>query len=196
MAEQNSSDGLTSLGHAIFVTNKYKDWRAGVKGLRPLPNIVEIEKAFSTTFDSLGFSRANIVCVTKTALYDHLEAVMSYIREVRTVKYIVFFFIGHGGNGDVLYMERGEEVGTDEIFEILKKSNPDIPKVVFIDACRGKEIPHFSAPPNFRVYRSTLPNQPATYGGTALCTGESYMYLVSCKSHITRVPICSASNEI
>ena len=55
---------------------------------------------------------------------------------------IVFAFSGHGTDYDQLLTNNGKWMSLKEeiILPILKNSSIDIPKVFFIDACRGSEI--------------------------------------------------------
>ena len=88
-------------------------------------------------------------------------------------KYAVFVFVGHGGEGDVLYAEDGKTISTEKIVKYFTAELPEnVLKLFFIDSCRGagvvSGVPYSPAEQNCLLARSTLPYQKAwtqtTYG--------------------------------
>ena len=91
-----------------------------------------------------------------------------------TAKYVDFYFIGHSGDADVLFMEVSREVKTKDVVEGFASLPGTTRKVFFIDACRGKslKVPFCPMLPSSFLARSTLPYRKAhtrgTYGKTQL----------------------------
>ena len=149
------------LGTAILFANIY---RIRPNNLPVLPKVDEAEKDFRETFHALGF---------RTDVYRDLKMEEFYtkladVKKLAKDKYVVFFFIGHGGDGDVLFMEDGREVETKEVVEGFASLPANTGKVFFIDACRGEGSKDTYCPklPNSFLARSTLPHQIAHTKGT------------------------------
>ena len=141
--------------------------------LPPLIRIDEACKDFWDTFNVLGFRTVIWWNLTEEKLFELLQMWME--RNVtHATKHVVFYFIGHGGDGDILYMEDGGEVTTNDILTTFGQLRGKICKFFFMDACRrtGAYGPP-SAPAfcpglaNSLLARSTLPYHLAH-------TGDSY----------------------
>lgn len=149
------------LGFAFLLVNNYVGNR---RKLSPLPRMDEAARDFWYTFYTLRIWPVICGNLTPDELGSKLDA---FMQNVVAPKYVVFFFIGHGGDGDHLYLQDGHTVTTKEIdqrFSALPKSTY---RIFFIDACRGENgyCPEY---PNSIVARSTLPYHKAqradTYG--------------------------------
>ena len=157
------------VGSAFIAANSYRERLATSQGLEVLARVDEAIEDFVSTFYSLRFN--------VTACWDHTadqfeEKLKEFIAEFKrggrtSGKYVVFVFVGHGGAGDVLYMEDGKTVTTEEI---VKRFADKLPKTVlkmfFIDACRKAEensvaLPYCPAEALCLLARSTLPYQKA-----------------------------------
>ena len=88
----------------------------------------------------------------------------------QATKYVVFYFIGHGRHGDVLFMEDGGEMTTKELVDIFSLLPKEISKFFLIDACRGTagggDPSYCLELENSLLARSTLPHQIAHTGDT------------------------------
>ena len=161
-------------GDAFLLVNSYTTYKTC---LQPLIRIDEAINDFWDTFHTLHFRPVVQWNLTKVQLAQKLKA-----WDVKhTSKYVVFYFIGHGGDGDFLFMEDGGTVTTKEIVETFAQLPKKVYKFFFIDACRGtgagNDPPYCPALENSLLARSTLPYQVAhtgdTYGrpsGTPACT--------------------------
>ena len=150
------------LGTAILFANSYQKCP---KNLDVLPKTDEAEKDFREAFHTLGFRTEVYRDLTRKEFYKKLDAVEE---KLANDKYVVFFFIGHGGDGDVLFMEDGREVETKEVVEGFASLPANTGKVFFIDACRGEGLkdPYCPTLPNSFLARSTLPYRIAHTKGT------------------------------
>ena len=170
MAELAVSDWK---GDAFLLVNSYTTY---VTNLQRLIRIDEAVKDFWDTFHALHFRPVIRWNLTREQLDQELR-----LWDVKqNSKYVVFYFIGHGGDGDVLFMEDGGTVTTKEIVETFAQLPKEIYKFFFIDACRGtgagNDPPYCPTLENSLLARSTLPYQIAhtgdTYGrpsGTPAC---------------------------
>ena len=160
------------VGSVFIAANSYR--RAAGNGLEVLPRVDEAIGDFVSTFYSLRFYvKACCDCTTdefRSLLREFLEA---FKRGGRTSgKYAVFVFVGHGGEGDVLYTEDGKTISTEEV---VKSFTAELPKTVlkmfFIDACRkdgdvSVALPYCPAEEICLLARSTLPYQKAWTQGS------------------------------
>ena len=155
------------VGSAFIAINSYR--RAASQGLEVLPRVDEAIRDFVSTFYSLRFKiEARWDCTTDQFRDRLKEFLEGFKRGGRTSgKYAVFVFVGHGGDGDVLYMEDGKTFTTEEV---VKSFAAELPKTVlkmfFIDACRktGEESaasPYCPAEEKCLLARSALPYQHA-----------------------------------
>ena len=159
------------LGTAFLFVNSYRSHPL----LATLPRIDEAAKDFWRIFHSLGFYTKIFWDLRENEFNSTLKAEIEKLVGEGTAKYVVFFFIGHGGEGDVLFMEYGERVQTKAIVERFATSLPSPWKIFFVDACRGEGgVQDAYCPVAERVLlcRSTLPYQRAhtrgSYGKIAL----------------------------
>ena len=158
------------LGTAFLFVNSYRSYPL----LATLPRIDEAAKDFWRTFHTLGFNTKIFWDLRGNEFHATLNAEIEKLVRDGTGKYVVFFFIGHGGEGDVLFMEYGEKVQTKAIVKDFATLLPSPWKIFFVDACRGEgDVQAAYCPAEERVllFRSTLPYQRAhtrgTYGMTA-----------------------------
>ena len=161
-------------GDAFLLVNSYTTYETN---LQPLMRIDEAVKDFWDTFYTLHFRPEIRWNLTREQLVQELNG---WDVKRTTKKYVVFYFIGHGRDGDVLFMEDGRTVTTKEIVETFAQLPKEIYKFFFIDACRGtgagNDPPYCPALENSLLARSTLPYQVThtrdTYGrpsGTPAC---------------------------
>ena len=155
-------------GDALLIVNSYTTAQTN---LQPLIRIDEAIKEFWDTFHALHIWPVINWNVTRNGLCEALR-----LWDVtHATRYVVFYFIGHGGDGDILFMEDGGTMKTEEIMDMEKFRDlrKEISKFFFIDACRRTDE---RIPPSDRAYcpalensllaRSTLPYQAAYTGGT------------------------------
>lgn len=155
------------LGIAFLFVNSYRKCPV-IKQLPILPWIDEAAKDFWITFRTLGFHAVIYGDLSKEEFDQALAVEKKKLHEQSAANYVVFYFIGHGGDGDVLFMEDGGEVKTKEVVEGFTQFL-DFRKVFFIDACRGTGLmkdPYCLTLPNTILARSTLPYQTAYTSGT------------------------------
>ena len=157
------------MGSVFIAANSYRTRLASSQGLEVLPRVDEAVGDFVSTFYSLRFKVTAWWDLTADQFREKLkEFIAKFKRGGRTSgKYAVFVFVGHGGDGDVLYMEDGKTVTTEEV---VKSFDAELPKTVlkmfFIDACRKAEeksvaLPYCPAEALCLLARSTLPYQKA-----------------------------------
>lgn len=95
----------------------------------------------------LTFSKLNIITKwERNVTSRRLHAIMIEVAGLQcpsTYNSISFVFSGHGGENDVISMEDDEHIAIQDIVDYLAPINApqmaDIPKLFFIDACRGAE---------------------------------------------------------
>ena len=162
MAESQPSRPSDWKGDAFLLVNSYTTVQTN---LQPLIRIDEAIKDFWDTFHALHIWPVVNCNLTREQLDQKLK-----VWDVsRATKYVVFYFIGHGGDGDVLFMEDGETITTKEIVEAFVQLPKELYKFFFIDACRGASTdvpPYCPALGNTLLARSTLPYQIAHTGDT------------------------------
>ena len=153
-----------SLGTAFLFVNSYRKCSSQ---LDILLRIDEAAKDFWKTFNTLGF-RTVIYHDKSKEDFDEILAAEKAKLAKDTAKYVVFYFIGHGGDADVLFMEDGREVKTKDVVEGFASLPGTTRKVFFIDACRGRglKVPFCPTLPNSFLARSTLPYRKAHARGT------------------------------
>ena len=159
------------LGKAFLLVNSY----VGNPNLDSLTGADKAALQFWDTFYKLHFQPV-IYCNLTRDEFD--REVTSFVNSLTTagpgaVKYVVFFFMGHGSDGDVLYMQDGSQVTTAEIDDLFSRLPDTMYRIFFIDACRSR--PSEAAPrhggyspkyPNTILARSTLPYQVAWPSGS------------------------------
>ena len=153
-------------GDAFLLVNSYTTVRTT---LQPLIRIDEAIKDFWDTFHALHIWPVVRWNLTR----DELDQELKLWDLTHATKYVVFYFIGHGGDGDVLFMEDGGTVTTKDIVETFRQLPKEISKFFFIDACRRtyegvlpSDQAYCLALENSLLARSTLPYQVAYTGDT------------------------------
>ena len=152
------------IGSAFLLANSYVD----NPNLTSLTRIDQATVDFWNTFSTLRFSPVIYCDQTRDGL---IRALRTFVQDPTraTQKYIVFFYIGHGGDGDILFMQDGSIVTTKDIDGIFAGLPSTVFRIFFIDACRGDGRtlgPGGYCPkyPNTIVSRSTLPHNVAWVG--------------------------------
>ena len=153
-------------GDAFLLVNSYTTVRTN---LQPLIRIDEAIEDFWDTFHALHIWPVVRWNLTK----DELDQELKLWDLTHARNCVVFYFIGHGGDGDVLFMEDGGTVTTKDIVETFRQLPKEISKFFFIDACRRTDecvLPsdqaYCPALEKSLLARSTLPYQ-AAYTGDA-----------------------------
>ena len=150
------------IGDAFLIVNSYeKDPNRSCLQL--------IDRAaldFWTTFQTLRFRTVVWCNRTGQELEGDIRAFTQTVAQDASTKYVVFFFIGHGGAGDILFMQDGSSVTVEKIDDIFSKLESKY-RILIIDACRGQGVDHepggYSPQyPNTILARSTLPHQKAS----------------------------------
>ena len=183
------------IGHAFLIVNDY----VGHPKVSCLRHIDEAAYRFRRTFYTLRFQTT--VCYNQTWQgFD--KDICSFIKGVArdaSAKYVVFFFMGHGGAGDILFLQDGGEVKVAEIDDLLFRHNPRLQskyRILIIDACRGQGVDHEPGgyspkyPKTILAY-STLPHQTAWDGGSYGMLMFRRLYLVY---NVASLPILMCSN--
>ena len=95
------------------------------------------------TFEGLGFAVINEHNVTHSEMLALLSSVVDFKRYPPSYKQFVFVFSGHGKDDYLLYTNDSNPItiSTKDILEKLSEAPQlaAIPKLIFIDACRGDE---------------------------------------------------------
>lgn len=155
----------TANGFAVIITNDYE------YNLSKLPVLQGIHTDGETM--SSAFKKLNIVThwernANKTKLEDIVKQTVAYFESnppnPEHFKCIAFVFSGHGAEDDVLFMQDGIEVHLkdDIVMPIVGMCIPtSIPKLFFIDACRGTRPTAASGPLNYMVSYATMPKHQA-----------------------------------
>ena len=127
------------------------------------------------TFEVLRFATLPILNASKEQVLATVRAATSYKKYPPSYKRIAFVFSGHGDE-NVIYAHDGA-VETNQVYEPLQPKNAphlaDIPKLFFIDACRGTiddkgivargktELPRKPSYGNYILAYSTMPSMQA-----------------------------------
>ena len=166
-------------GLAVVVTNEYKNFPGD-----HLPGMKKDGRAMENAFGSLGFATLWKPNISSEDMKVLVKSVVKYFQDKNYVvqdnpppkNYVVaFVFSGHGGEGDLLIGEDNGDVHLDR--EIVKPLAEEhelgvIPKLFFIDACRGenelkpvvrtkKRAELITAEGNYYVAYSTIPKYVA-----------------------------------
>ena len=167
VAEVESPRGL-----AVIVTNEYKNFPGD-----HLPGMKKDGRAMENAFGSLGFATLWKPNISSKEMKVLVKSVVKYFQDNPPPKnYVVaFVFSGHGGEGDLLIGEDNRQVHLHR--KIVKPLAEEhelgvIPKLFFIDACRGenelkpvvrtkKRIELITAKGNYYVAYSTIPKYVA-----------------------------------
>ena len=98
----------------------------------------DLEK-MKETFEVLRFATLPILNASKEEILASVQAASKYKEYPPSYKRIAFVFSGHGDE-NIIYAHDGA-VDTNQVYEPLQPKNAphlaDIPKLFFIDACRG-----------------------------------------------------------
>lgn len=161
-------------GIAVLVASNYEQNEDPEQHLKEAVNDVqEMKKVFQkATFNydvvSLLNNEANrdLILALMKQLSDYLK---NYVGEVKE-KTLVFAFAGHGNSGDMLCTDEGRVTGILSLEDVMEyfvdhACLQDIPKLFFIDACRGRQViiradnpaPKYKVG-NFLIARSTILN--------------------------------------
>lgn len=113
-----------------------------------------------TLFESFGIQcipRQNQMA-TKKNIEDVLKHLYDYLKcysGSKENKVLIFYFAGHGSSNDVIISDDNQEIGLHGEIEHHFLNHPklvDIPKLFFVDACRG----------HHEVLQARLANEPKT----------------------------------
>lgn len=135
MAEDHNARGL-----AIIVTN---DYIGNTGRLTELPMTHDDGREMEKTFKELKF----VTHREKNVTTPHHQSIIDAITQIKHpysngyYKCIVYVFSGHGGEGDSLSLQDCGRVNLvkDVIEKLCHPRIAHIPKLFFIDACRGGE---------------------------------------------------------
>ena len=141
-------------GLAIIISNDY----CVADGLDKLTGTLEDGKRMKDTFETIGFAAVHQQNVTLSLLQKLTYEATQVVRYPESYKSICFVFSGHGGcdtneDGGIVLRYLYDQTGVKmEIANIWKPFMPkaaarigNIPKVFFIDACRGDREMHLEA---------------------------------------------------
>ena len=152
-----TSDGW--IGNAFLIVNSYE----GHPELSCLPQIDKAALDFWKTFHTLRFQTT--ICYDRTRLEfeSDIGGFIQRVAQGASAKYVVFFFIGHGGAGDTLCLQDGSSVTVKEVDDIFSQLKSKY-RILIIDACRGQGVNHEQGGycPKHRntiLARSTLPTR-------------------------------------
>ena len=127
-------------GLAIIISNAY----GTTPGLQVLNGTTEDGKLMTAAFKFLKFATLWRQDTTGHELMQLLSELSHYRNYPQSYKCIAFVFSGHGLDANHLYMQDGSLITVNDIVEaLLPKRAPQIgsiPKLFFIDACRGKRV--------------------------------------------------------
>ena len=149
------------VGDALLIVNSYE----GHPELSCLQLIDKAALDFWETFHKLRFQTTICYDQTRQEFERDIRAFIQTVAQDASTKYVVFFFIGHGGAGDILFLQDGSSVTVEKIDDIFSKLKSKY-RILIIDACRGQDVivgPGGYSPkhPNTILARSTLPHQKA-----------------------------------
>ena len=149
------------IGNAFLIVNSYE----GHPKLSCLPQIDKAALDFWKTFHTLRFQTRVRYNRTRQQFESDIGAFIQSVAQDASAKYVVFFFIGHGGAGDTLFLQDGSSVTVKEIDDMFSQLESKY-RILIIDACRGQGVDHEQGGycpkhPNTIVARSTLPHQKA-----------------------------------
>ena len=151
------------IGHAFLIVNSY----GGHAELSCLPQIDKAAFDFWKTFHTLRFQTTICYNRTRREFDSDILAFIQRVAQDASAKYVVFFFIGHGGAGDTLFLQDGSSVTVERIDDILFQLDLRSKyRILIIDACRGQGVNdgkggYCPKHPNTILARSTLPHQKA-----------------------------------
>ena len=157
------------IGDAFLIVNSYE----GHPELSCLPQIDKAALDFWKTFHTLRFQTT--ICYDRTRLEfeSDIGGFIQRVAQDASAKYVVFFFIGHGGAGDTLCLQDGSSVTVKEVDDIFSQLKSKY-RILIIDACRGQGVNHEQGGycPKHRntiLARSTLPTRKHGMQGPIVC---------------------------
>ena len=179
------------VGLAVIVTNQYKNF----PDLR-LPGVKEDGRAMDKAFGILGFATLWKPNISSEDMKVLVKSVVKYFEDNPPPKHYVvaFVFSGHGNEGDLLYGEDDEDIHLNgEIVKPLAEEHElgNIPKLFFIDACRGvnelepvaktkkKARELITAKGNYYVAYSTIPKHVAYMKPDDPKSGSAWMQILA-----------------
>lgn len=134
---------LEKRGLAIIVTNDYEDKMKAPNGdeLKPLKGTKKDGEKMQRAFDKLGIASLTI----RNQRLSELERVLDEVTQLNSCpkgyNSISFVFSGHGYETDSVCMQDGKVIRVQDIVNcFLPEQAPNIgliPKLLFIDVCRG-----------------------------------------------------------
>ena len=146
-------------GLAVIISNDYKT----TPGLQHLSGTVKDGEKMNSAFQFLKLATIWQRNVTGGKLVQLLSDISRYPSYPTSYKCIAFVFSGHGLDANQLYMQDGSLITVQSIVESLlpKRARQlgTIPKLFFIDACRGNRelskeaiiVPRHAGPSSGRV---------------------------------------------
>ncbi len=169
-------------GVAIVVANQYS--KKFNKREDTLYGVIGDFTKTCSVFENLQYAVVRLGNAPKQNIIDVVNAVAKHFptrfeRNDPRYKRIVFCFAGHGDRNDCIHTQDGEiDVNNEIILPLLpieKRGLRHVPKLFFIDACRGRSISEpiprgggdyfvhsrVSALSNYLLLRSTLPAMKA-----------------------------------
>ena len=130
---------LNKRGLAIIVTNDYSD----TPGIRKLTNAHKDGEKMKRTFEDLEIATIRKNNIDHDELVRTLHDVAHVQKFPKSYKTISVLFSGHGIDSGDIYMQDGKKISIQAIVNsLLPRQAPtlgNIPKLFFIDACRGSE---------------------------------------------------------
>ena len=127
-------------GLAVIISNDY----GTTPGLQVLSGTTEDGKRMTSAFKFLKFATLWRQNATGHELMQLLSELSCYRNYPQSYKCIALVFSGHGLDANHLYMQDGSLITINNVVEaLLPKQAPQIgsiPKLFFIDACRGKRV--------------------------------------------------------
>ena len=127
-----------AIGLAIVLSNDYQ-----YTHLIPLTGTHTDTRRMNATLKELRYA---VVCkhnLTKMQIISLITEAIGISFPVN-IRRIIFFFAGHGTGGNFLYTQEGDKLKLDVLIKMFLADNSphlvDIPKLFFIDACRGNSI--------------------------------------------------------
>ena len=155
-------------GIAIIITCDYKDTT------KPLPGTEKDEEEMVKTSNELKFHTFTLRNPTGAKIKEEVQSIshaLPLLEKAANFKAIMFVFSGHGEDPDKIFSQDLEKLDLQaEIVHPLidHQQITHIPKLFFIDACRGKETldqegskGFIASEANYCIYYSTVPRHKA-----------------------------------
>ena len=206
-------------GFAVIVTNQYEKRKSK---LSQLAGTIEDGRAMDDAFRSLGFATLCKSKISSTDMKVLVESVVTYFGENQPPSKpycVAFVFSGHGKHkreerkeGDVVCGEDGGDIWLDD--EIVKPLAAvdqigSIPKLFFIDACRGEKRLEKGAPMpekrevitvegNYFMAYSTIPKHVAYMNPDDPKSGSDWMQILAKnlkETHASVADVVDYTNE-